>query len=305
MQNIYSYLHFPERIDDQINNLQDGLKIVKDILMSVYLVDCDISSILYYCKSNKDTFFGNINAFEQLNTLNIGVYDFETAINSLIFENNIFSVEEQNTSGCSIKYYNTNILNLDENVPIVLYNAVERHGSLKENDKQIVLNLFGDIFPQNPILIIIDCGDKAETIEVPFITNFTELDGWLKENRLARNFNDTDTRHIEHSGNHRKDRNTNEYKSPLLGGIGGRANAKELLKNAVGDKRSESNKKDLVNYDESKGEYIWYEYENANNQYHAYHLVKAFEHARDGKAVERISKRVLKILEYREELKEV
>lgn len=301
MQTIHAYIHFPEKIDDYINNLEDGKRIIKDFLMTISLADCETASVLYYSKSNKDAFFGNIYALEQLNEFNIGAYSFETAINALFALNEIEKVKEENTTGCELKFYNSNIQNLDDVYPVILYTVFEKTKSLKEDDRQLVLNLFGYNFPQNPVLIIVACKDETIPFQIPFITNFAELDIWLQENRIVRQFNDTDTRHIENSGNHKKDKRTNEYKSPLLGGIGGRDSARTLLKNAVGDKRNTNNVDDLMNYDNSKEEYIWYEYENANNQYHAYHLVKAFTHERDTKAIERISDRTLEIFKYRKQ----
>lgn len=304
MQTIHIYIHFPEKIDDHIQSHEHGRRIIKDFQMTLNLADCEQNSLLYYSKTNKNIFFENISTLEELSDFNIGAYSFETLVNALFLENSIIPVKEDNDSGCNIKFYNTSIKNLDDYYPVILFTVVEKTKGLKEHDKQIILNLFGENFSQNPILIIVDCKNEVTTIRVPFITNFQELDNWLQENRLTWNFNHTDTRHIENSGNHKKDKSTGQYKSPLLGGIGGRTNAENLLKNAVGDKKSANNKEDLMNYDDSTNQYIWYEYENANNQYHAYHLVKAFSHIRDEKAIKRISDRVLKIFEYRTENRE-
>lgn len=300
-QTIHTYIYFPENLDEHIDTTENGQKIIENFQMAIDLADCEIGSILHYSKSNKDLFFENISAYEELSKLNIGAYDLETYTNSLFVENNIFAVNEETNPNCKAISYNAKTDNLDRDIPKLFYDAVTKHINPAESDRQIILNLFNWYFSQNPIMIIVNCNGDAQNYSIPFVTNFKEFDEWLQENRLTRNFNNTDTRHIENSGNHRRDRNTGEYKSPLLGGIGGRENAQTFLKAAVGDKRSDSNKEDIINYDTVNQQYIWYEFENTNpqNQYHGYHLVKAFTYEEDTIAIGRIPNRVQKILDYR------
>lgn len=304
MQTIHTYIHFPENLDENLDgrNAENAKNLYKDFQMTIDLADCENGSLIYYCKSNKDKFFDNIHAFEELNHLNIGSYDLETFINSIFNENSVFAVGEEFNSNCKIMTYNSEHGGIDEEIPFIFFNIIHRNKGLMEVDKQIVLNLFNSYFSQNPILFIVDCtnsNDLVSTIEIPYVTNFHELDTWLIENRLKRNFNCDDNRHIE---NHPQSKIASHNKSPLIGGLGGKKNAENLLENAIGDKKSISNKLDLMNFDYSKNAYIWYEFENVNNQYHAYHLVKAFTHEKDNVAVNRISNRVLKLLEYRERM---
>ncbi|AXB55214.1 hypothetical protein [Flavobacterium fluviale] len=301
-QTIHAYIHFPENLDDHFDSREQSQKIIENFHMVIDLADCEFGSVLYYSTSNKDVFFENINTYQELSKINIGTYDLETYINYLFIENKILSVDENNTTNCKIKVYNSISDSLDDNVPNFFPYLIKQHKTLLEADLQIILNLFNYFFSQNPIMIIENCNQNVTNYNIPYVTDFKELDDWLQNNRLERNFNHTDTRHIENSGNHGKDKRTGKPKSPILGGVGGRENAESFLKKAVGDKRSHSNPEDVINYDTVKQEFIWYEYENDNpqNQYHGYHLVEAFTYKRDFEGISRIPKRVIKILEYRE-----
>ena len=46
-----------------------------------------------------------------------------------------------------------------------------------------------------------------------------------------------------------------------------------------------------------KKRYIWFENENTNNQYHAYHLAKPNSHEKDEKAVARIPSRAKRFID--------
>lgn len=303
MQTIHNYILFPESLDDslEIDTAKKSIDLIKGFQMTIDLADCEKGSLLYYSKSNKDNFIDNVKAFEELSKLNIGLYDFETFVNTIFNEKDIIAVNED-VSKCKVTTYNSMQGGLDEKPPLIFFEVIKRNESLNQLDKQIVLNLFNCYFSQNPIMIIIDCtisNSIVKNIEIPFVTNFVDLDNWLIENRIKRNFNENDNRHIE---NHPQNKIASHNKSPLIGGLGGKQNAENLLKNAIGDKRSASNSLDLMNFDTKNDAYIWYENENADNQYHAYHLVKAITHQKDDVAISRVSSRVLKILDYRKRL---
>lgn len=301
MNTISIYIHFPKNIDTLFDKQEKAFSYLKDFQILIDLADCEKDTELFYCKLDKDNFIDDIQLLEEL-LGNIGVYDFETVINYLFWENGIKEITEDNKKDDNIYsvYSNTE---LGKNIPYIFKEAAKK-ASIHQSYPTLIINAFNLYSTLNPIHIIVEAKNsqnpKISLIKIPLVTNFIELDKWLQENRAIRNFNNDDTRHIEHSGNHRKDKNTKEYKSPLLGGFGGRTNAKELLKTAIGDKRIN---KDLMNYDKVHGAYIWYEYENDNpqNQYHAYHLVKAFSHQIDYDAIEKIPLRVKKILKYRTE----
>lgn len=304
MKNLHTFIHFPENIDDKFDGQEVAAKVIKDFQMALDLADCEMHSTLYYCKTNKDTFFDNIKAYESLMELNIGAYNFEAIIDILFADNGIKQISETKHPNCIITSYNSHTKDLDKNLPMLFNGIINKAESLKDDDLLLMMNFYSGYFSQNPILLILDCLSVSTTVTIPYVVDFTSFDKWLQKNRMARSFNNLDTRHIENSGNHRRDSKTNKLKSPLIGGIGGRKNAESLLTSAIGDKRSTSNASDLMEFDETNGEYIWYEYENVSPQniYHAYHLVEAFTYKRDTQAVGRIPSRVLKIFEYRKEL---
>lgn len=294
MQTIHAYIHFPENLDDNIQSRERGLELLKDFQMAIDLADCEKGSKLYYSKTNKDIFFGNIQALEEFMT--IGSYDFETVVNALFNESEVNAVNESIIEGCEVKSYQADGGYLVDNIPLIFYDIIRRHENITESDKQIILNLFNAFFSQNPVFLIKQCGSSVSSVSIDYFTNFSELDSWLINNRLQRNFNNTDARHIHGSSDYIPG------KSPLLGGIAARPKASELLKNALGDKRRNDNIYDLVNFDDERNEYLWYEYEGENpqNQYHAYHLVLHNNNQiRDKLAVGRITSRVIAIIEYR------
>lgn len=297
MQTIHAYIHFPENLDNDIQSRERGLELLKDFQMAIDLADCEKDSKLYYSKTNKDNFFGNIQALEEFMT--IGSYDFETVVNTLFNESEVNAVNESIIEGCEVKSFQADGGYLVDNLPLIFYDIVRKHTYIVEPDKQIILNLFNGFFSQNPILLLKHCGITSVTpIQIEYFTSFAELDTWLEKNRTERNFNNTDNRHIQGSPDYIPG------KSPLLGGIAARPKASELLKNALGDKRRNDNVNDLVNFDEDRNEYLWYEYEgdNPQNQYHAYHLVLHDAHqTRDKVAVGRITSRVIAIIEYRKQ----
>lgn len=302
MQNIYAYIHFPKNIDTNIDTINDGQRLLKEIQMTIDLIDCEIDSTIFYSASNKNIFVQTVQICEELHNANfIGNYSFENVIDILLNVSKIEQVNEVSENDCSYLVYNSVTKETDKNSPDIFHVISQDYQKLVDSQKQILINFFNEYYVQNPISVIIDCKEKEDKMfSIPFVTGFKELDEWLQSNRKARNFNNADTRHIEGDPIYYTQR-----KSPLLGGIASRPIAAELLKSALGDKKRNDNVHDLVNFDEVKGEFIWYEYEgdNPQNQYHAYHLVTHEDHTiRDKKSVNKITKRILKIIEFRKKL---
>lgn len=299
MQKINTYIHFPERLDDYINSDDQGRRLIKDFQMTIDLADCEKGSVLYYSKSNKDIFFENIDAFEELFGY-FGGIDFQTIIDILFQEAQIYPINEELQTNCICSVYNANSTHLERVFPVIFLESLNTFKSLNEHDRLIILNFFNNYFGHKSISIIEDCEQKGKKIiDLPFVENFKQLDEWLIENRTPRKYNMGDNRHVE---NHPQSLINSHNKSPLIGGIGGKQNAEQLLKKAVGDKRD---KKDLMNCDTKNNDaFIWFEDENENpqNQYHGYHLVKAYTYEEDEKEVKKIPERVINILEYRKDI---
>lgn len=296
MQKIYSYIHFPDSLDDYIDCHEKGKSLVKDLRMSIDLIDCEKGSVIYYSKSNKIAFFESLEVFDEVFGY-FGGIDFKTLIDILFQEAEIIPINESFQTPCNYSIYNSNTTYLDRDFPLIFLESLSNLKRIIEPDKLIILNMFNNYFSNSKINIIEDCNEMGKKIfELPFVENFKQLDDWLIENRIQRNYNMSDNRHIE---NHPQSQINSHNKSPLINGLGGKENASKLLINAIGDKRVT---KDLINWDSNNQSYIWYEYENENpsNQYHGYHLVKAYTHEKDSKAIEKIPERTSDILNYRE-----
>ena len=105
---------------------------------------------------------------------------------------------------------------------------------------------------------------------IPYANNLLELDKLFRGAR-PRKLNRDDRRHVDkHLG-----------KSPLLVNSRNKNDwdrIEKLLQKAISPKNGD---KDLVNFDDEKKCFIWFECEGTNNQYHAYHLVKSEKGERD------------------------
>lgn len=167
-----------------------------------------------------------------------------------------------------------------------------------KNDKQacLFLNFFHAFNLRGSFPIIKDCSnnqDLPSLVHIPQTNQFKDTDGWINENRSTRKYNESDNRHIEAHSNYIKD------KSPIIGGQKGKEVLDQLLPEALGH----DDRKILFAYDEGAERYIRYEDENANNQFHGYHLAKPKTHERDIKAEKLIPEAVKEIIEYRLKLK--
>ena len=141
-------------------------------------------------------------------------------------------------------------------------------------------------------------GLSLQIVIIEVASTFHELEKWFNRERACRKYNYNDFRHIEgHPNYFYYFRNGQKIgKSPLLGGLGGQKRAEEILQTAIGDSKEHSY---LINWDFENERYMRFEDENFKNQYHGYHLVKPKTHERDTEEENRISKRVIDILNYR------
>lgn len=298
MISLHAYIHFPREITDHFHSKEEATKLIKDFQMTIDLVDCENGSQIYFSKPEKDKFFEDLGVIEEIIGY-FGTLSFEESLHILFQDNNV-KVLEKSKSICNYSVYQDNNGILDQNFPSIIKHIADKNSTInKANEKQLILNFLHDYYASNPIPIIKSCPQmEAELINVPHVKDFKELDAWLQNHRLKRSFNNHDTRHFE---NHPGSQIGSHGKSPLIGGIGGRDNASNLLNSAIGDKKMNN---DLINFDNTNSAYIWYKYENSNpqNQYHAYHLVAAFTHIRDEKAEEDIPNRIRLILDYREQI---
>ena len=124
------------------------------------------------------------------------------------------------------------------------------------------------------------------------VHSLNALENWFQSSRTNRQINTTDQRHNEESPSYIRG------KSPLLFDLSrnklAAKHVQDLLNSAIGDTYES---KDLMNYDHQKERYIWFENENANNQYHAYHLALPQTHETDDKAINNIPRRAKRFID--------
>jgi len=303
MITFHIYLEFPKEAENHITSIEDGKKLMKELQAIIDRVDCEKGSILYYDSLNKDTFFDEVTTLEDIDLIgNFGCYSFEQAVNLLLNESDVIDwrkkplhdIEEKVSS---YRKWNNLTINIENDFSESLKEIAERKTSNNEFEKIIFVDPTKQKKPLEFITIIINQRNTfPQKSDIEYAPNFILLDEWLTKNRAERKFNMDDYRHIENNPKYIKG------KSPLIGGIGGRINAKKLLFDALGDKRL---KKYLINFDPTNNLYIRYEDENANNQYHGYHLVEPKTHKEDFQEVQKISKKILSIIKYKNELKNI
>jgi len=297
------FLHFlTENIDRHITTADEGLAFMESVYICIDRADCEKGTELFYQGSNKDLFLQQLILIQEFSEIgNFGTIPPDVAINILLQEASAENWEE-NLHYTSDKCDYQIVRNKGghqftiNNIPDVLKEIYER--KIVDNQSEYILfNLYNN-FIINDIKISICkiCNNTPSDCQDAFhIKNFKELDQWLDENRTPRSYNFEDYRHIEGHPKYVK----NPPKSPLLGGLGGRQYAEELLPHAVGDKKETQR---LYNFDEKNECYIQFEYEGDNpaNQYHGYHLLKPKTHEVDEKAIRDIPQRIVNILEYRQ-----
>lgn len=307
MDTFHIYIHFPDNIINHISDSQMGIDFIEEFIMTIDLADCEKGSFLRYSKSNFDSFIELLDLIQQESENIFGHYSvqevFSIVLQSAIdFDNNpLYILDESN---CYYKQWVSENGESNSIFPNIFKEIVERKNKISShNEKILMINLFNIDYATNPIKIIKDCRTNNNTtkiVEFDFIINFNEIDEWFINNRLRRNYNYGDNRHIENTP---QSLIKSLGKSPLIGGLGGKNNAEYHLKNAIGDKNSSKDFNDLMNCDSNNNDfYIWFEYENDNpqNQYHGYHLVsRQTPYQKDLEAEKRIPDRVVKLLEYR------
>lgn len=302
MNIFHLYILFPQGLDRHINNVDDASTFIKNFQITLIRADCEQGAILYYSSSNKEAFVEEAQVLEELLGF-FGILNFEEAINYLLLtanannweQNTIHDIEEQYSF---YKQWISENRSLGEDVPPTIKEITEKAFRIRnrQNEKSLLLNTLHFFPAKNPISMI-KGSNEGDPLIIPivFVTNFQELDKWFLDNRQQRNYNMEDNRHIENHPSHKMG------KSPLLNGLNGKNHAASLLINAVSDQRDRAY---LINFDEGNGCYIRFEYENDNpqNLYHGYHLVKPITHERDLVEENKISNRIMSILEHRKEI---
>jgi hypothetical protein len=300
MDTFYIYICFPKNIN--LSSIEEGKQLLKDIQCLIDRADCEKGSILFYDSANKDSFFDILDVYSESDMLgNFGMYSFQEVLSTLLLEANVKDWRKGtiNFDDDDISYgeWLPNGMYLKNKISDLLKEITEQFFRLKDNnEKCLLLSIYNSSHIYNPIHIIKNQKGKNNLVaKVDFVSHFIELENWFLKNRLLRNYNCLDNRHVENHPNYIK------KKSPILGGLGGKKHLKELLGNAIGDYKKI---KYLINFDENNVCYVRYEDENISNQYHGYHLVKPITHERDIKEEKKIPERVKNLLQYRKKLRD-
>ena len=304
MNKFHIYIQFPteEELLKLIKTEEDGFKFLESIRYLIDRADCEKETDLYYESSNKNLCSEMLLILSEL-IGNFGVMSPVDALNSLLTEASAVDFEENpihvlNENDCVYRLWDFDSRLLEDQFPKVLKEIAQK--ILNTEGHCLLLNINNAIpNTRNFFPIFKDCRDNPENVfpkflHIYYVNNFEKLEAWIQANRIIRNYNYSDPRHDE--GNP-------QYihgKSPILGGQNGKERLAELLKTALTDKRAEIHaSKDLMNYDDIRKEYVWFEAEESSNQFHGYHLVKPTTHERDSDAIDKIPQRVIDILEYR------
>lgn len=293
------FLLFPtHEIIDTIQSEDDLQVYLEHIRYLIDLADCERGAEVFYSGSNWQDF---VSACQVIDSL--GSYDlFKPETISAIILQSATNWEDnrRHSTNENVVYrvWDFESRLLQDSFPDTIKEIVE-YGLLAGNKKDLLVNIKCTyVFNRRFIPVLNDALEQAgkpTLFFVSYVVDFRSLWNWLLDNRKQRNFNHTDNRHIlGHTAYLRG-------KSPLLGGIAGKARAEDLLKTAIGDSRVGGT---LFNFDEEKQCYIRFEFENDNpqNQYHGYHLVSPQTRERDFPAEERIPRRVVDLLDYQKDL---
>ena len=299
MNTFYLYIKFPDNIEELINSADKKDNFIKDVKMLINRADCERGAIVYYDNLSLEVFLDELEAYEEFyDTLSL-----KDIIRLLLFNNDVRNWKDYQRHELNedIFYYREWVPEnrcSNDDFPAIFKEVAECTFQIVNKDLEFCLLISVGHKHTNKYIYII----KDNRFGAPMLTafevvkNFSDLEEWFKTKRLKRNYNFDDNRHVE---THPEYRNG---KSPLINGLAGKKNAEELLVDAVGDQKES---KDLVNFDGLHSCYIWYEYENASNQYHGYHLVinNGTRYIRDVKEEEKmIPDRAKEIIEYRKSL---
>lgn len=295
MDKFHFYINFPSDCD--IVSPEAGEELLKELQLSIDRADCETGSNLYYSSTNKEEFIGNAEALMEFGYF--GTMDLSEVLNFHIINCDIKDWEKKhlhhtNDYNCRYKH----ILPDGEdapNTPKILKEIAEHLNQIADPaiEKCLLINPLNNIEIFNPGTVMrIERNINPQLFHLESTNDFLGLELWIHKTRRRKSYNFNDNRHIEGHPQYIKG------KSPNLYGSGGRASAEALLETSIGDKRKNTY---TINFDYEKQCYIRFEYENASNQYHGYHIIKPRTHDVDHVNIANLPNRVKNILKYRKE----
>lgn len=266
--------------------------------------DCEKGAVLSFSEDNAEQFVSDLEALKEFEEF-IGTYSSAEVISLILQELSVQNwpdkqLHETDEWKKFYRHFSAGARIVSDDCPDVLKETAERIAmNLQQNNdtgKLLILDI-GNAFPEMSYISVIRGvnQDPPQMVNINKVSGFKELETWIYANTPDRNYNSADNRHIEGHPDYISG------KSPVLGGIEGKTVLALLLKKAIGDARK---RPILVNFDYDKGAYVRFEYENVEiqNQYHGYHLVRPATHIQDVKAIQQLSPRIIKLLDFRKSL---
>nr|WP_295930646.1 hypothetical protein [uncultured Dyadobacter sp.] len=300
---MHFYLHFPVEPENIISSDQQFKEFLRELQNCLDRCDCERQSALIADRENVDTFQQNLAHLGEIVDYIAG-YQLDELLFLMLDQSNIqywngnplHDVHEEHTF---YRFFSSQNRSFIDSYPLIFNELAE---SCKENVATYAkLHLLVDFTRSETYspfvsLVVGRHEEQPVLINVASTNNFLSLDKWISENMPQRKYNNNDNRHCENHHDYRSD------KSPLIGGVGGKAHAASLLKKAIGDWRQRDY---LINWDSIHNRYIRFEFENdPQNQYHGYHLVLRGSYEEDTRAVGLIPARILSLIKYRAELEQ-
>ncbi|MCE7060659.1 hypothetical protein [Dyadobacter sp. CY343] len=298
------YLHFPESPENITDTIEQYEEYLREVQNCIDRCDCQIDAVLIADRDNVQTFQEGLNQVSEILEY-IGAYQASEIFDLLLEQSeakywNDDPSHDTDEDSTFYKLFSSTNRSFVAQYPVIFKELGERcRQNITSFTKSNILLNFAREQSYAPFISLLIGGQnqKPVLLNIPSIDNFLDLDKWICANMPIRRYNNSDNRHCENHHDYR------QGKSPLIGGVGGKAHAALLLKTALGDRR---HREYLVNWDSLNNRYIRFESENdPQNQYHGYHLVARGSHLEDSKAVELIPERIIGILRYRLLLKEM
>lgn len=293
------FLTFPDKasIENAIWNevaFDAYLLEIKDLIDRA---DCEQGVNLFYDSNETNAFAQTLDTHSDL-IQDYLIDDPYILINALLRNSTDWTEHPLQDSACFYGLWDFDSRYIEQNIPLSMKEASE----YSNKNQTLLINVKSGFHAHENCLFILKDSSTYATkccpifFKIDQVHSLNGLENWFQIHRPNRKINTTDQRHNEESPFYIKG------KSPLLFDLtrNGLAvkHVQDLLNSAIGDTHES---KDLMNYDHQKERYIWFENENANNQYHAYHLALPRTHESDEKAISNIPKRAKQFIDMKKE----
>lgn len=290
MKKLYCYFYFPtEKLVDEGITVDNIGSYLKKIRLMLQRAECEHESIILYHNENLNNFSSWL---QTLAEESLGTVSYKTSLQRLLYDAEDFQDLSKETYPESYIYQEWaqgSFVPLDSYVEYFLSYVIRENHRIAERCL-LMIDIDPRTYDRNPIFVIYadltEANAKPQIVEVNVAHEMEHIHEWLKIHRTPRGYDMNDVRHVEHSPQYERG------KSPIIGGEAGKQVLEKLLPEAIGNKHQ----KDLIAYDSSKHQYIWYE-KGQGNEYHGYHLVKPQTYQRDESAIAKIPQAIKHVVD--------